>query len=146
MTRTLLHTALTLVALLLFAAHTEAQGRRTERAERSDRAAASFRDCPACPIMVAIPPGQFMMGSPDTERSRGADEGPRHQVEIKQALAVGKFEVTFAEWDACVAQGGCNHTPGDERWGRGKRGNKRCSIARKAAWLPSSAPVSNEVG
>jgi len=34
---------------------------------------------------------------------------------------VGKYEVTFAEWDACVAAGGCNQHPKDEGWGRGKR-------------------------
>ncbi len=34
---------------------------------------------------------------------------------------MGKFEVTFAEWDACVAQGGCTNKPGDEGWGRNKR-------------------------
>ena len=38
-----------------------------------------------------------------------------------QPFAVGKFEVTFAQWDACVAEGGCAHKPGDETWGRGKR-------------------------
>jgi formylglycine-generating enzyme required for sulfatase activity len=42
-------------------------------------------------------------------------------VTIRQPFAVGKFEVTFAEWDACVASGGCRHKPGDEGWGRGKR-------------------------
>jgi hypothetical protein len=34
----------------------------------------------------------------------------------------GRFEVTFAEWDACVADGGCNgYSPPDEGWGRGRR-------------------------
>ena len=40
---------------------------------------------------------------------------------IAKAFAVGKFEVTFAEWDACVAAGGCKHKPEDRGWGRGKR-------------------------
>ena len=40
---------------------------------------------------------------------------------IARPFAVGKFEVTFAEWDACVAAGGCKHRPGDEGWGRGRR-------------------------
>jgi formylglycine-generating enzyme required for sulfatase activity len=34
---------------------------------------------------------------------------------------VGKFEVTFQEWDACVAAGGCAHRPDDQGWGRGRR-------------------------
>ena len=42
---------------------------------------------------------------------------------IARAFAVGKFEVTFAEWDACVAGGGCagNKSPSDQGWGRGRR-------------------------
>ena len=40
---------------------------------------------------------------------------------IAKPFAVGKFEVTFAEWDACVAAGGCKHKPDDQGWGRGKR-------------------------
>ena len=37
----------------------------------------------------------------------GGDEGPQHTVEIASPFAVSKFDVTFAEWDACVAVGGC---------------------------------------
>jgi formylglycine-generating enzyme required for sulfatase activity len=40
---------------------------------------------------------------------------------IARPFAVGKFEVTFAEWDACVAAGGCGHRRGDEGWGRNRR-------------------------
>jgi formylglycine-generating enzyme required for sulfatase activity len=42
-------------------------------------------------------------------------------VTIATPFAVGKFEVTFAEWDACVAQGGCSHRPDDRGWGRGRQ-------------------------
>ncbi|CAG0908762.1 unnamed protein product [Cyprideis torosa] len=34
---------------------------------------------------------------------------------------MGKHEVTFAQWDACVAAGGCSHKPDDEGWGREDR-------------------------
>ena len=40
---------------------------------------------------------------------------------IPRVFAVGKFEVTFAEWDACVAEGGCVHKPRDNGWGRGRQ-------------------------
>ena len=66
-----------------------------------------FRDCLGCPAMVEIPPGSFMMGSPATERGRDDDEGPRHRVTIASPFAVGIYEVTFAEWEACMAGGGC---------------------------------------
>jgi formylglycine-generating enzyme required for sulfatase activity len=89
--------------------------------------AQSFRDCPECPEMVVIPAGTFEMGSPPTERDRydrvGDDrEGPQRTVRIA-ALALGKYEVTFAEWDACVADKGCAVRPldRDAGWGRGRR-------------------------
>ncbi len=47
---------------------------------------------------------------------------PLHQVTISRPFAVGKYEVTFDQWDACVAGGGCNgHRPDDRGWGRGRR-------------------------
>ena len=77
-----------------------------------------FRDCPDCPQMVLVPPGEFTMGSPPGERFRAA-EAPR-RVKIAQPFAVGRFEVTFAEWEACVAGGGCGgHRPDDHGWGGG---------------------------
>ncbi len=81
-----------------------------------------FRDCPECPEMVVIPAGFFMMGSPSRiVHNFVDDQGPQHPVTI-QNFAMAKFEVTFAEWDACAAGGGCNgYLPFDEGWGRGKR-------------------------
>ena len=52
--------------------------------------------------MVGIPPGNFMMGSPETERGRTKDEGPVHKVEIKYELYLGKFEVTQQQWQAVM--------------------------------------------
>lgn len=81
-----------------------------------------FRDClDVCPEMVVLPAGEFMMGSPPGEADRHKSEGPQRKVTIARPFAVGKYEVTFAEWDACVADGGCKHRPGDEGWGRGRR-------------------------
>src|SRR5262249_61042118 len=43
-------------------------------------------------------------------------------VTFAKTFAVGRFAVTFEEWDACVADGGCNgYKPSDEGWGRGRR-------------------------
>ena len=80
----------------------------------------TFRDCPECPEMVVVPAGEFMMGSPESEEDHSSAEGPQRTVKIAKPFAVGKFEVTFAEWDACVAGGGCKHKPGDLGWGRDK--------------------------
>jgi formylglycine-generating enzyme required for sulfatase activity len=76
-----------------------------------------FRDCPECPEMVVVPPGSFMMGS----ETGDPDERPVRRVTIAAPFAVGKFEVTFDEWDACIAQGGCGHRPNDGGWGRGRQ-------------------------
>ena len=65
-----------------------------------------------------IPAGSFRMG--DIQGGGGSDEKPVHRVRIK-AFLLGKTEVTFAQWDACVAAGGCSHKPSDDGWGRGSR-------------------------
>ena len=80
-----------------------------------------FRDCSHCPEMVVVPPGSFMMGSPASEEGRFDDEGPVHQVTIAKPFAVGKYEVAFAEWDACVAAGGCvSYHPDNIEWPGGR--------------------------
>lgn len=87
----------------------------------------SFTDCPDCPAMVVVPSGNFLMGSRPDEKGRFDNEGPQRKVTIAKPLAVGKFEVTFAEWDACVSAGGCKYRPGDNGWGRDKRPVMRVS-------------------
>ena len=44
--------------------------------------------------LIAIPEGDFAMGSPDTEAGRKADESPQHKVHI-QPFWIGKFEITW---------------------------------------------------
>ena len=81
-----------------------------------------FRDCPECPEMVVVPAGSFLMGSPDVEEGSFEDEGPLHRVTFSMQFAVGIYEVTFDEWDACVADGSCGgYRPDDEGWGRGRQ-------------------------
>ncbi|MCY4011658.1 MAG: SUMF1/EgtB/PvdO family nonheme iron enzyme, partial [Gammaproteobacteria bacterium] len=82
-----------------------------------------FRDCPRCPEMVVLPPGTFLMGSPDTEAGRHANERPAHSVTIGYAFAMGVYEVTFDEWDACVESGGCDgYRPKQRFFGRNMGG------------------------
>ncbi|MCR6645106.1 MAG: formylglycine-generating enzyme family protein [Terricaulis sp.] len=85
------------------------------------RAGESFRDCPTCPEMVVMTGGLFVMGSPAGEAGRAADEGPQREVSITP-FAVSAREITFAQWDACLAAGGCNgFSPADRGFGRGAR-------------------------
>jgi formylglycine-generating enzyme required for sulfatase activity len=72
----------------------------------SRSAGESFRDCSDCPQMVSIPAGSFTMGSPASETGRDDDEGPQRRVTVP-AFAAGRYEVTWAEWDRCVAAGSC---------------------------------------
>jgi formylglycine-generating enzyme required for sulfatase activity/uncharacterized caspase-like protein len=82
---------------------------------------AVFRECEKCPEMVVVPPGSFTMGSPSSEPERDNNEG-QVRVTMAKPFAVGKYPVTFDEWDACVADGGCGgYRPDDEGWGRGRR-------------------------
>jgi formylglycine-generating enzyme required for sulfatase activity len=83
----------------------------------------AFRDCAKCPEMVVVPAGTFTMGAAEEEADRNQNEGPPRAVTVGRPFAVGKFEVTFAEWEACVAGGGCkgNPAPGDEGWGKDRR-------------------------
>jgi formylglycine-generating enzyme required for sulfatase activity len=89
--------------------------------ERALKRGDTFKECDVCPEMVVVAAGSFTMGSPANEAGRFLNEGPQRRVTIARPFAVGKFEVTFAEWDACVAAGGCKHRPEDEGWGRGNR-------------------------
>ncbi|MBP2293419.1 SUMF1/EgtB/PvdO family nonheme iron enzyme [Azospirillum rugosum] len=63
----------------------------------------SFQDCPECPVMVRIQPGSFSMGSDQGDRS----EKPVRKVTIAKPFALGAYEVTVAEFRACVDGGGC---------------------------------------
>ena len=78
-----------------------------------------FKDFGAAPELIVVPAGEFTMGSHDGE---GDDtERPHHRVTIMRPFAVGRFPVTFDEWDAAHGAGGIKYKPGDEGWGRGRR-------------------------
>jgi len=62
-----------------------------------------FRNCKGCPEMVAIPAGECIMGEDKSHRY----EKPAHKVTIAKDFAIGKYELTFDEWEACRADGPC---------------------------------------
>lgn len=91
-------------------------------------------ECPECPELVVVPAGSFTMGSPEAETAfeqvpaeYANRERPQRPVTIAAAVgtaafALGRYEVTFEEWDACTAAGGCNgYRPHDQGWGRDRR-------------------------
>ena len=66
------------------------------------RAGDWFRDCPECPQMVVVPAGSYRMGSPSHEHGRDENEGPLHDVTISAPFAIGRHEVTVAEFGRFV--------------------------------------------
>jgi formylglycine-generating enzyme required for sulfatase activity/outer membrane protein OmpA-like peptidoglycan-associated protein len=76
--------------------------------EEARRPGEAFRDCPDCAELVVIHSGAYDMGS----NAKPAEQ-PIHHVAIKAPFAIGRRLVTFAEWDKCVAAGGCKYSPPD---------------------------------
>ena len=58
-----------------------------------------FSDSPVAPELVVIPSGKFLMGSEQSNRQAYKDERPQHQVSIDYRFAIGRFPVTFSEYD-----------------------------------------------
>jgi formylglycine-generating enzyme required for sulfatase activity len=88
--------------------------------EKAATPGSDFKECvTGCPTMVVVPAGKFMMGGHGTV-SPDESDGPQHEVAIARPFAVGRTEVTFSEWDACVAAGACSKA-GDSGWGRDDR-------------------------
>jgi formylglycine-generating enzyme required for sulfatase activity len=106
----------------------EVVGKGATCLDPGDPARREFQDCNngyCGPTMVALPKGQSVRGSSAADIARLMKDDPRAQadsfrsqtpqrvVTIGYQLAVGKFEVTFDQWDACAADGGCTHRPRD---------------------------------
>jgi formylglycine-generating enzyme required for sulfatase activity len=112
----------------------------SSKQERGLKPKDQFRECSSsqiCPEMILVPAGGFNMGSPESEGGRGTQEGPQHDVTISRSFAVAKYEVTFDEWDSCVATGECD-AASDYGMGRGQRPviNVTWDDAKRyAAWL-----------
>jgi|CXWL01.1.fsa_nt_gi formylglycine-generating enzyme required for sulfatase activity len=72
------------------------------------------------PLMVIIPAGRFLMGSPSDEPDRSENEGPQHEVRIAKPFALGVTAVTFDDFDL-FCQVTNREQPADEGWGRKNR-------------------------
>jgi formylglycine-generating enzyme required for sulfatase activity len=97
------------------------------------RSGDSFRDCPDCPELIVIPAGSFDMGAAATPFDR-----PVHRVTLAEPFAMSRNEITFDDWDKCVAAGACRFKPDDRGWGRGDHPviNVSWSDAKEyVAWL-----------
>jgi formylglycine-generating enzyme required for sulfatase activity len=69
--------------------------------------AGRFYDCANCPFMRVIPAGTGAIGSPGGEPGRSSNEPLQRDVPINHPFAMGVYEVTIAEWAACVRDKAC---------------------------------------
>ncbi|HRD78417.1 MAG TPA: SUMF1/EgtB/PvdO family nonheme iron enzyme, partial [Hyphomicrobiaceae bacterium] len=77
--------------------------------------------CTECPEMAVIPVGTFVMGTVEAAGQTERSELPARKISFTKSFALGRHEVTFDEWDACVATKMCTLRPADEGWGRGRQ-------------------------
>jgi formylglycine-generating enzyme required for sulfatase activity len=77
---------------------------------------AVFRDCDGCPELVVIPAGSFKMGTPMGAYERLEREGPQISVSLAKPFAMGRFELTVAQFRAFTAETGHEPTPGCRIW------------------------------
>ena len=92
-----------------------------------------LRDCAVCPEMVVVPPGSFMMGSPDSEEDRSYWEGPQHRVTIDYPVAVGVYEVTFERMGRVRARRRLRRIRAERR-GRGRGRRPVINVGWEEAW------------
>ena len=104
---------LLLTAALLMPLAAGAQQPAAPPAGQSMAPGTVFKDCDTCPEMVVLPAGIYIMGLGGKGR-----HGPPHRVNFAKPFAVGRFEIKFTEWFACVAEEGCRHKPHDHNWGQ----------------------------
>lgn len=88
------------------------------------------------PELVRVPAGDMTVSGRDGTPDPVSSDGQR--VAFERPFYIGKFEVTFAQWDYCHAVGACAHRPPDNGWGRGDRPVINVSwddIAQYLQWL-----------
>ncbi len=81
-----------------------------------------FRDCETCPELVSIAPGEFLVGPEGRSTAQQAlNPVDAKKVVVDKPFAIGRYEITFDDWQHCVDGGGCKTLPDDDGWGRGRR-------------------------
>jgi formylglycine-generating enzyme required for sulfatase activity len=88
---------------------------------------AVFQDCADCPEMVIIPTGEFEMGFDGGEEERY--EGPVHTVSIARAFAVGRFEITTAQYAQFINESDHESAKGCYMWD-----GKNATMIETADW------------
>lgn len=86
----------------------------------ASRAIELVKDCPSCPQLAVLPGGTFVSGSPESDTERSSGERLEARTLVKP-FAIGRYPVTFEQWEQCRAERGCRTDPSDGGFGRGSR-------------------------
>jgi formylglycine-generating enzyme required for sulfatase activity len=122
------------IAFVVTATSSFAQATKPRASAQSFKPGQTIKECRNCPELVVIAAGSFMMGSPMDEPERRENER-QHTITIARAFAIGKTEVTWDQWEACVRDRWCDGVAVEEAlrapdgkpnpdykdWGRGTR-------------------------
>lgn len=66
----------------------------------------TFTECAACPEMIVLAAGEFLMGSPEDEAERRENEKQR-RITFARDFAMATTPVTWNQWEACVRDNWC---------------------------------------
>jgi formylglycine-generating enzyme required for sulfatase activity len=105
-----------------------------------------FKDYEHGPEMVVVPPGTFVMGSPDNEPERESiqkgTESPQHEMTIASAFAVGRHAITRGQFAAFVNNTNYKTDGGAHVWtGTGWKLNVKASWRNPGFRQDDSHPV-----
>jgi formylglycine-generating enzyme required for sulfatase activity len=115
-----------------------ASARASSRKSAPVKQGQSIKECRNCPELIVLPSGTFMMGSPADEPERRENE-VYQRVTIARTFAMGKTEVTWDQWEACVRDRYCDGPAIDPAL----RTNEEDGTPNKASvdWGRGSRPV-----
>jgi formylglycine-generating enzyme required for sulfatase activity len=98
--------------------------------------------------LVLVMPGEFLMGSPESEPGRFADEGPQHRVRLTRAFYLGATEVTQAQWRGVMGPGReffeGDDKPADGSWSELQAFLSKANADASAGVNPLRAPTEAE--
>ena len=85
----------------------QADDSKTGKPSATSKPGQTFKECRNCPEMIVVPAGSFTMGSPATEANRRDNES-QHKITFAKPFAVGRTEITWDQWEACVRDRDCD--------------------------------------